>query len=155
MEAWKETQKFADRTVLLIVVAIPILLSFFVAFYYQSMGSLIIVLSCLALMILLMVILKLEVRIDEKGIHFKFFPFHTTERLIPWEEVKEWKLRDVNALMDFAGIGIRYTGNKKGFIINSRSGLEITKTDKRIIVISITDKAGAEEAIRNFRSSGS
>lgn len=150
MEKWKETQRFADKAILLIV-AIPILLSFFIAYYYQSTTSFLIVLGGMAFTAILIGVLKLDVRINEEGIHFKYFPFHTTERLIPWKEVKEWKLLKVDAIKDFGGIGIRYSLKKKGFIINSKFGLEVKKTDNRILVISITNGAKAEEALQYFQ----
>lgn len=149
MTPWKETQRFADKTILLIV-AIPLLASFFIAYRYNSSTSFIIVAITLALIVLLILLLKLEVRIDAKGIYFKYFPFHTTERHIPWENVSSWKIAKVNALKDYGGIGIRYTSKKKGFIINSKFGLEIEQTDERIIVLSISQQEAAEAALRYF-----
>lgn len=149
MLPWKETQRFADRAII-VILGIPILASFLIGIYYQSSTSLLIVVGSLVFVGLLMASLKLEVRVDEHGIYFKYFPFHLSEQHIPWEKIRVWRIIKVNAIKDFGGMGIKYTSKKKGFIINSNFGLEIEQTNNRIIVISITDKAKAEAALQHY-----
>ncbi|PHN04006.1 hypothetical protein [Flavilitoribacter nigricans] len=149
MGEWKETQLFMNR-MLSLILGVPLIAAFFIAIFYKNSPGLTIVIGSLVFVVLLMGSLKMTVRINRQGVFFKYVPFHFSEQFIPWEKISEWELINVNALMDFGGIGIRYSRTKKGFIINSKSGLEIRKTDKRIIVLSVNDTQGAEAVLRGF-----
>lgn len=154
MEEWKETQLLMNR-ILTLTLGVPVIAAFFIAIFYKNSPGLTIVIGSLVFVVLLMGSLKMTVRVNRQGIFFKYIPFHFSEQFIPWEKIHEWELIKVNAITDFGGIGIRYSRTKKGFIINSKAGLEIRKTDKRIIVLSINDTQGAEAALQGFASDDS
>lgn len=51
--------------------------------------------------------LKLEVWIDNKGIHYRFFPLIYKERIISFAEIKKCEIRKYNAIRDYGGWGIK------------------------------------------------
>lgn len=154
MQPWKEKQRFSDNMVTLIIL-IPLLASLYIAYRHNSSTSLIIVISCFALVFLLIAVMKLEVIIDDQGVSYKYFPFHSTLRTVPWAQIQRYELIPVNAIKDFGGLGIRYNSKKKGYIINSKYGLELEQRDGKIVVISITDQEKAAAALRYFSPAAS
>lgn len=150
MTHWEEKLRFSEKIVILLIV-IPLLVSLYLGYRYDNTTMYIIVLICFALVFVLISSLRLKVRVDEKGIAYRYFPFHTSMRLISWKDIQDCKVIKVNALMDFGGIGLRYTFKKTGYIINSKFGIEIKKWDNTIAVISVSRKAEAEAALQQFK----
>jgi len=65
------------------------------------------------LVALLFVFLKLKTRIDEKGIHYQFYPFHFSYKLISWEKISTCIIRNYNAISEFGGWGMKFSFFKK------------------------------------------
>jgi hypothetical protein len=146
---FEEEQKFADKAIMLLVL-IPLLIFMAIGF---TTGDLLvpgIIMLCLVLVSLLIYFLKLNVRIDEKGVHYRYFPFHTTYRLQPWSDIRQYRVMKVNAITDFGGIGLRYKSKTVGYIINSKFGIEMERNNGRFIVVSLTRKEEAEAAMQYF-----
>ena len=63
---------------------------------------------------------KLTTKIDEKGIHYQFFPFHFSMKLIPWSEISKAGIRTYFPVSEFGGWGLR-----GGFFFNKGKGKAI------------------------------
>ncbi|GAB4156972.1 MAG: hypothetical protein Tsb0033_08270 [Winogradskyella sp.] len=50
---------------------------------------------------------KLSTRIDDKGIHYKFSPFHLKYRLLEWEEISEAYVRTYDPITEYGGWGLK------------------------------------------------
>ena len=97
--------------------------------------------------------MKLIITINKEGIFYQYRPFHFSAKKIDWTDVKEYQIIEINPMKDFGGFGIKYTANKKGYIINKGPALEIIKANDKTIVVNISDKEDVEKAIANFRPS--
>ncbi|MFP4090535.1 MAG: hypothetical protein ACLFUB_18945 [Cyclobacteriaceae bacterium] len=91
------------------------------------------------LILLLLSLSRLRYRLDNSGIHYRFIPFHLREQYIGWDEVREARIRQYDALREFGGWGIRinFSGNKAYNVIGDRGqGLEIEKKNGKKVLFS-------------------
>ncbi|HET8754032.1 MAG TPA: hypothetical protein VFM59_06690, partial [Salinimicrobium sp.] len=80
--------------------------------------------------------LRLETRIDEKGILTVFSPFHFTKKFIPWDNIEDCYIRKYNSSEEFGGWGLRGLGrNWKAYNVEGNHGIEIiTKDGKNVLI---------------------
>jgi len=106
--------------------------------------------SVFVLILLLMFTAKLSTRIDEKGIHVKFFPFHFSYKNYTWEDMSTAKVTKYSPLGDYGGWGLRFSfrGKGKAFNVSGDQGiwLETFSGKKRMIG---TQKANEAELVLN------
>jgi len=148
MRIFKEEQKFTQPliyvglSVAIIVIFIPIIKrwnSITQLPLTEQLGSFsgLIILSLVAVIFLF---LKLRTRIDEKGISFKFTPFHFKSILIHWKEVDKAYLRKYNAISEYGGWGIKggipwAKGNGRAYNVKGNIGLQLElRNGKRILI---------------------
>ncbi|MCB0633036.1 MAG: hypothetical protein R2824_35025 [Saprospiraceae bacterium] len=148
-KAFEEKQRFADKTVMLLVL-IPLLIFTVIGFTTENLLVPAIIGLCLVFTAALMYSLELQVIIDKKGVHYKFFPFHTTFRLQSWDDIRRCRVIPVNAISDFGGIGLRYKSKTVGYIINSKFGIEMERKNGRFIVVSATRQEEAAAAMQYY-----
>ena len=68
-------------------------------------------------------------RLDSKGIHYKYRPIIWNEKTIPWKEVKNIQVKSVSPLSDFGGWGYKLGFKQKGtgIILSGDHALFITR----------------------------
>lgn len=109
------------------------------------------------LLLMLLAFARLSYRIDDKGFHFRFFPFHLKEHQIPWAEVEELYVRKYKALKEFGGWGIRinFSGNKAYNVIGDKGmGLEILRKDKKKVLFSTRNPQQLRQFLDELSSKG-
>lgn len=89
-------------------------------------------------LIVLLLLNCLHTSIDEKGIHYKYSPFHGKFRTIEFDKIEKVYTKKYRPIKDFGGWGIRI-GMKKGYgmalNVNSNMGIQIElKTGKKILL---------------------
>ena len=73
-------------------------------------------------------------RIDEKGIHYRFFPFHRKEKIILWTEIQIAQVRKYDAISEYGGWGLKGGfGKKYGTAINTKGniGIQLVLTNSK------------------------
>jgi len=87
------------------------------------------------LLLVLFYFARLETKINNEGIHFRFFPFHLKFQLYPWENVVAKSVITYSPLMDYGGWGIRGIGRNKAFNVSGNKGLQLVldNGDQRLI----------------------
>ncbi len=82
-------------------------------------------------------IAKLQTRIDEQGIHVKFFPFHFSFRTYTWEDINMTEVTNYSPIRDYGGWGYRisFKGKGKAYSVCGKKGiwLETYSGKKRMI----------------------
>jgi len=78
--------------------------------------------------------LQLKTRIDEKGVHFRYFPF-TKWRSIPQSQIRSIELVKFNPLMNHGGWGIKGNRRIKAFTVLGDHGIEIDLGESKKILI--------------------
>lgn len=97
--------------------------------------------------------LRLETRMDEKGIFTYFRPFGFTKRFFAWEEMKEVYVREYNAFSEFGGWGIRILrGNSKAYIIGGKKGIQIITLEGKKFLVGTEKPGDAQATINNYKA---
>jgi hypothetical protein len=89
----------------------------------------------LFIFIMMIFVLRLETAVDEKGIHYRFFPFHITTRLKTWDEIDKAYVRIYKPLPEFGGWGLRFGRNGMALNVSGNVGLQIQyKTGRQLLL---------------------
>lgn len=147
MRVFQETQKFNQWPMRVISLGLTAFLLFSLYQWFvandavgnvppdDSIGQLVVVLV-LALTLLLFFLLQLKTEIDERGIHYKFLPFHFNNKTVPWGDIKECYVRTYSPIMEYGGWGYRITiKNGKAFNVSGNKGIQLVlKSGKKILI---------------------
>ncbi|CAN5655095.1 DUF6141 family protein [soil metagenome] len=83
--------------------------------------------------------IRLKTSIDEKGIHYRFFPFQFKTTTIEWNELSDAYMRTYDSFYEFGGWGIRVGTSKTGRAINTSAscnqGLQLEFKDGQLLLI--------------------
>lgn len=93
--------------------------------------------------------LKLETRIDEKGIHYRYFPF-IKWRIIPKNQIHSAAVISFNPLSDHGGWGIKGNSTTKAYTVIGERGLLLDINEKKKIVIGTQKSHELSEFIENW-----
>ena len=114
----------------------------------EFLGSLIIIAS-----VLLIFIFKLSTRIDEKGIHYQFFPFHFSIKTLLWSEITKAEVRTYDPIGEYGGWGLRYSFNKKkGNAVNVSGdiGIQLTLKNGKKLLIGTQKKEAVSRVLKTY-----
>lgn len=96
--------------------------------------------------------LRLETRIDEKGIFAYFRPFNFTRKFFAWEDVDECYVRDYEPLSEYGGWGMRGIGSgSKAYNIWGKKGIQIVTRDGKRFLIGTQKPKSAQETITIYK----
>jgi hypothetical protein len=91
------------------------------------------------LLVFFLASIKLKTRIDDRGIHYRYFPFQFRTLHIEWHELRDAYMRQYNSFHEYGGWGIRIGSPKTGNAINtsesSDKGLQLQFNDGRLLLI--------------------
>ncbi len=115
--------------------------------------TLIAVLILVSAVFFILFTLKLKTRIDEKGVHYGFYPFKQNPRIIPWRDIQTIAVRTYNPIGEYGGWGIRVTwfGDRgKAFNVSGNIGIQLELTNSKRILIGTQKQAEAEAVIAHY-----
>mgnify|MGYP006883055308 CR=1 FL=1 len=124
MRIFKEEQRFTQTwLIVLLVISMITPIAIMTNEYSKenstmSLNELLLTTSLMVVVILPIFFFKLKTRIDEKGIHYQFFPFHFSARSILWSELKAAHTRKYDAITEYGGWGL-----KGGFLWRKSKGV--------------------------------
>lgn len=140
MQNYSETQKLRSAW---LYVAMAFTFSAVVVSAYQESSllsySFLAIFGLLLLLFGSLLLSKLKLTFNDKGIYYRFTPFHWKTHVILWEEVEEASLNDFSALAEYGGWGVRYNFFTKTKAFVARSGcslfLQLRNGRKRLFSI--------------------
>jgi hypothetical protein len=100
-------------------------------------GMLIIVIIFLCIMLWGYFSLKLEVWIDQYGIHYRFFPLIFRNKLISKAEIERFEIRKYNSIIDYGGWGVRHGFGRKwqrAYNVSGNIGLQLYLTNGKKVL---------------------
>ncbi|MCX7879083.1 MAG: hypothetical protein N2517_00270 [Ignavibacteria bacterium] len=102
--------------------------------------------------IFLFLSIKLELRINSEGIHFRLFPFHKKFRKISFSEIKSFTVRTFHPILEYGGWGIRYSVRRNGvaYTISGRNGLQIELNSLKRLMIGIKQPKMVLEILNKY-----
>ena len=156
MRIFKEEQRFNQTWIIVLIAVSAIVPVFVVTKEYLDKPDSFSVLEFMGILALIIVatgfifFFKLSTRIDEEGIHYKFFPFQLKFKLLPWNEIKIANVRTYDAISEFGGWGLKggvLWNKSKGRAINVSGdiGIQLQLKNGKKLLIGTQKK---EEAIR-------
>lgn len=148
---FREKQQFRQWwfIVLILTATVPSMIMIIYALYQQTVRGIqvgdspapnsVMIIVFIALCIILWVYfsLKLEVWIDQKGIHYRFFPLIYKNKLISREEIHRFEVRKYSPVFDYGGWGIRSGfGRKwgKAYNVSGNIGLQLYLTNEKKVL---------------------
>ncbi len=76
---------------------------------------------------------NLETTINSQSISVKIKPF--VSKVIPLDEVKEWKVRRYGPIAEFGGWGVRFSGTGTAYNVRGNIGLDLLISEDRQLLI--------------------
>jgi len=148
---FKEEQQFRQwwYIVLILAATVPVMIMSIYSLYMQIVKGvqvgdspapnavLVVVFIAMCISLWVTFSLKLEVWIDQDGIHYRFFPVIFKNRLISKAEIQRYEIRKYNPILDYGGWGIRRGfGRKwgKAYNVSGNSGLQLYLTNGKKVL---------------------
>ncbi|MBX2816795.1 MAG: hypothetical protein KTR24_12380, partial [Saprospiraceae bacterium] len=112
-ETFMERQRFMDSWIGKIVagIAFVILMILLLKAIQTPTWAMSVPVFCTALVLYMMVGATLYTKIDQRGVHYQFKPFHRRTRTIPWDNIRGSVVRRYSPLREYGGWGIRFSAS--------------------------------------------
>lgn len=157
-QIYKEIQSYRGTWIVyfIILVELPTII-LLLTFYFQAedkaeMGiALTVVGATMALIFLFIFNLRMETRIDQYGISFKYFPFIRSWRKYPKETIRTISVINYNPIMDYGGWGLKGNKTTKAYSIMGDQGLLFDVGDKKKIMIGTMKAKELEEYLSSWK----
>ncbi|WP_178987794.1 hypothetical protein [Winogradskyella schleiferi] len=163
MRIFKEEQRF-NQLWLIIVMALSVLVTIGIILgtYSNDPSSfsgleLILVIGVTILAAGLIFLFKLSTRIDEFGIHYKFFPFHRSFKVIKWNEIHNAFVRKYSAVSEYGGWGLRGSllwnkSKRKAINVSGTIGIQLILKNGNKLLIGTQKQNEAESVLATYKS---
>ncbi|MBT8243696.1 hypothetical protein [Winogradskyella sp.] len=158
MKIFKEEQRFT-QTWLIILIVISMIIPFtFILKDADNMTTSQIIISSSVILLApaILFIFKLTTRIDEKGIHYQFFPFHLKTRVLEWDQISNAHVRIYDPITEYGGWGLKggaLWNKSKGIAINIKGdiGIQLELASGKKILIGTQLKDQANSTLENYK----
>ncbi len=67
---------------------------------------------------------KLEITFTEKGIVYRFTPFHLKKHIIDWNRIEFAEVKKYDPIREYGGLGIKFGKRGKAYNVSGNIGLE-------------------------------
>ena len=119
----------------------------------DSTGKNMVILTFLFVLAVLILVYRitLSTQIDEKGIHYRFFPFQRNNRVILWADMDKCYTRTYNPIQEFGGWGYRGIGRKKkAYNVHGNKGIQIVLKTGKMLLIGTQKPNEAQQTINRY-----
>ncbi|WP_439128021.1 hypothetical protein [Polaribacter sp.] len=162
MKVFKEEQRFTQLwLIVLIAVSLIVPIIIIVQEYLKEETKMtttqfVLTTSGILVAALFIFAFKLKTRIDEKGIYYKFFPFHLKFKQIPWQEIAKAYVRTYNPIGEYGGWGLKggfFWRKSKGTCINVSGdiGIQLELKNGKKLLIGTQKKEEAISVLKTYK----
>ncbi|MEB2781608.1 hypothetical protein U3A58_14520 [Algoriphagus sp. C2-6-M1] len=155
---FKESQTYVGTWIMyvMILTEVPVLILMIVLYATsdekQEMAiALGVVMGSLILVFALIFNLKLETRIDDKSISFRYMPFIRNWRQFPKEIIKSHEVIKYNPVTDYGGWGFKGNRTTKAYSVLGDEGLLLDVGEKKKILIGTMKSKELTDFLENWR----
>ena len=92
-------------------------------------------------------LLKLETKINETGIYYRFYPIHIKFKSIKWEKVKVTQVIKYRPIFNYGGWGIKHGS----FTVKGNIGIQLTLINGKKILIGTQKKIEATQVLETYK----
>ncbi|WP_198295232.1 MULTISPECIES: hypothetical protein [unclassified Winogradskyella] len=157
MRIFKEEQRFTQTWLILIIIIsliVPITVTVKEA-DNLSTSEFVLTIGGIILASGLIFLFKLTTRIDEKGIHYKFFPFHLKFKIIEWNKIENAHVRTYDPIGEYGGWGLKggaLWNKSKGRAINVSGdiGIQLELKNGKKLLIGTRKKEQAQDVLLTY-----
>jgi hypothetical protein len=107
------------------------------------------VFGVMALVMALIFNIKMETRIDEKGVHYRYYPF-IRWRLIGKNQIRKAEVKTFSPLTDHGGWGIKGNRTTKAYTVLGDTGLLIDLREKKNVLLGTQKPKELSEFIETW-----
>lgn len=139
---FKETQSYAGTWVMYLIILIELPTVVLLIVFYttsedkQEMAiALGVVLGTMALLLLFILNLKLETRIDRESVSFRYVPFIRKWRKYPKQEIKSIRVINYSPITDYGGWGLKGNQTTRAYSVLGDEGLLLDVGEKKKLMI--------------------
>lgn len=152
---FEEKQRFTQWWVWVILIAVTILVTVqLVKENTNELSTYITSFIGLALTYAFLLMISLQTRVDEEGIHVKMFPFHLSFVTYKWRDLYSAEVVEYSPLGDYGGWGLRisFRGKGKAFSVKGNKGIKIQTADGKTRMIGTQKAAEARLVLEHYAS---
>lgn len=113
-------------------------------FFYSSIIG-------ISLICVFLSLVRLNTKIDNQGIQFRFYPLHIKWQTISWDKVESAEIRSFSPLKEYGGWGLRYNKLGKAYTIKGNQGLQLHLKDGKNILIGSNRAEELEIILKTFK----
>lgn len=158
MRIFKEEQRFTQPLILVIIIVSFLVVMGLTLMEYFAEGSsmktveLVTVIGTYFACALPIFFFKLITRIDEKGIHYRFFPFHRKLKSIAWSEIQSVYVRKYDAISEYGGWGLKGFFRKRGRAINVKGdiGIQLELKNSKKFLVGTQHESEAKRVLETY-----
>jgi len=162
LKVFKEEQRFTQTWIIVLLISSTIVpLAIILNEYYTNKDAftgweLALIIGITVLAPALIFIFKLYTRIDEGGLHYKYFPFHLNYKVIPWADISKAYVRHYDAISEYGGWGLKggaFWRKSKGLAINVSGdiGIQLELKNGKKILIGTKLEEDARNVLYNYK----
>lgn len=170
MKVFIEEQRFTQSW-LIIIVGLSVLVPFAIGVYgliqqliyeipfgdkpMSNLGLIIFTISMFFLIVLVFS-MKLNTRIDEKGIYYQFFPFHFKTKFIAWAAIENAYVRTYLPISEFGGWGLRggfffNKGKEKAINVSGNIGIQLKLKNGKKLLIGTQKENEVKQILKTYK----
>lgn len=113
------------------------------------MGFLVVLIITTALFVALLNV-RLELRMDEHGVHYRFWPFVNRWVHLEWNELENIKVRKYRPLLEYGGWGYRISAKGKAYTLGGKTGVQMSMKSGKNLLIGVRDAESAGRVIAGY-----
>ena len=162
MRIFKEEQRFNQLWLIILIVLSALVPSGIILGSYIKDSSRFTTIEFILILFLMLFasgfifLFKLTTRIDEKGIHYKLFPFHIKQKTIYWNEISKAYVRTYDAVLEYGGWGLKGGAlweKSKGKAINVSGdvGIQLELKNGKKLLIETLKKNDAQSILKTYK----
>ena len=154
MKVFIENQRFNQWWIHLIIlipmfsIVLPLLLNTEKIFSNKDLSNILIPLVIIILVYSFILSVKLKTRIDEKGIHYQFFPIRLKLKFVPWNDLDECYCRSYRPLSKFGG----YSTNGKALNIRGKWGVQLVFNNGKKLLLGTQKPEDIKRILETYRN---
>ncbi|UJH92407.1 hypothetical protein LZ575_07780 [Antarcticibacterium sp. 1MA-6-2] len=95
--------------------------------------------------------LRLETRIDSRGVTARFNPFKFFTKHYYWKDIDNIFVRKYSPIAEYGGWGVRGLGKAKAYNIKGNNGIQIVTKNKKSFLIGTQQPEVARRIINYYR----
>jgi hypothetical protein len=162
MKVYKEEQRFT-QTWLKIILAISVVAPIIVVTkeYLEENSKVttkeyILTLIGITVSVAFIFLFKLKTRIDDKGIHYQFAPFHFKLKVVAWNAIEKATVRTYDSIREYGGWGLKggfLWSKEKGKCVNisGNIGLQLIFKNGEKLLIGTQQKDAVESVLKRYK----